>query len=387
MRKIILVSAFGDITYNRNFRLNNVYSALGSFSKSFITSDFDHWDKKYKNLSELPSDGIYLHVPSYSRSLSIRRILSHLVFAYKLHWYLKSIDKPDSVYCIMPTSSSAFVCGRYCRKNNIRFIIDVIDLWPKSLFPISKLAEVVRILLYPWQLMTEKAYSYADVICAGSKEYLKIVSEYNRKAVKSCTYLGIDLIKNHELVLSSKIVLEKPENELWICYGGHLGTSYDFDSILDAVRTIHQCGIRYKFIFVGDGEIRAKIEKYSAEFDLNIIITGVLPYPDYLKYLSYCDIAINIFKENTIVVHSFKFNDYVASNLFILNSLTGETADMVSEYKIGLNFNFKTFLLKDALLEVCRNWAKYEMDKQNNVNLISKELDKKIIYNQMVKIF
>lgn len=108
-----------------------------------------------------------------------------------------------------------------------------------------------------------------------------------------------------------------------------------------------------------------------------------MKYGDLLKYLSCCDIAVNIFRDNTKVVHSYKFNDYAAANCFILNSLPGETADMIDRYKVGLNFDFKDNTLDKVLLQCSEHWADYKEWKRNNKRLVDELLDKDIIYSKL----
>jgi glycosyltransferase involved in cell wall biosynthesis len=388
MQKVILISAFGDISSVHNSRPVKIYSALiERYNVNFVTSDFDHWAKDYKDIGNLPQ-ATYLHVAAYRRSLSFRRIFSHLQFAYELNKYLQGLDeKPDVICCVIPTSTSAYVCGRYCKKHGIRFVVDVIDLWPESLYPITKFSWMFKLLCYPWQKVTEKSYGYADVITAESMKYRDEAKKYNKTAVANCTYLGIDRQKIDSLLAQSRVSMAKSLDELWICYGGHLGKSYDFDSVLEALLYIQEKKIKYKCLFVGDGELRKKIEDFATVHHLNIYITGVKSYADYLKYLSFCDIAMNIFKENTKVVHSYKFNDYVALNLFILNSLVGETAEMINEYEVGLNFDFKNYCLKEVLFETCTNWNRYKEWKKNNEFLVDSLLDEKSIYREMINLF
>ncbi len=388
MLKVLLVSVFGDISYLRNSRPFKIYSALADqYDVEYITSDFDHRVKDYKKIEALPS-ATYLHVFAYKRSLSIRRILSHLFFAYKLNKYLNSlVEMPDIICCEMPTSTAAYICGRYCKKRGIRFIVDVVDLWPESLYPVTTCSWLFKILCYPWQKITEKAYLYADVITAESMKYRDEAKKYNKRAIANCTYLGIDRQKITHLLSQSHISMLKPSDELWIGYGGHIGKSYDFNAILEALLYIQKKGLKYKCFFIGDGEMREKIRAFAALYQLNICITGVQPYADYLKYLSYCDIGINVFREHTKVVHSYKFNDYVALNLFILNSLVGETAEMIDKYKIGLNFDFRENPLKEVLYETCINWENYRELKANNKLLIDALLDERKIYKEMVSLF
>ena len=379
--RILLVSLFGDINTDHNYRIDNIYKAFEGFDRFIVTADFNHATKQYK--PENNSDLIhYIHVPSYKKILSLNRIYSHVVFAIKLYKYLCSLNTlPQLIYCTMPASLTAYYCGRFCKKRNIKFVIDVMDLWPDSLIPISRKYKFIKPLLYPWSYFTNKAYSMADYISAESKKYAAVALSKAKTTKWSYTYLGVDIEEMDTLVKSSKVVNRTENEEIWICYGGSLGNSYDFDSILKAIKYIDSEGIKYRFFFVAEGEYRDQISRFIQENNLNAEITGMMPYNDYLKYLSRCDIAINSFKKTTEVVYSYKFNDYIGLKLFVLNNLRGETADMVNEYSIGRNFNHDN--LSQILFEVCYNWETYKHWKENTVKLIDEKLCSNKIYREL----
>ena len=330
-----------------------------------------------------------IDIPEYHSNLSLKRIYSHIYFAYKLKHYLHQLPQQETkvIYCSMPTSTAAYVCGKYCKKHGVKFVIDVIDLWPDSLIPIigGFKGKLLNLILFPWKYITIQTYKMADVIMGESKEYANVAASYNRKVPVYPLYLGVDKHNVESSILQSKLTLNKPESEIWIGYGGSLGTSYDFETLIKGVATLN--GIyQYKLFLIGDGVRRIEIEKFINQYSVNAQITGFIEYSDLLKYLSYCDIAINIFRDNTKVVHSYKFNDYVATNCFILNSLQGETADMIDKYQIGLNFDFKENTLDKVLLHSIEHWNLYKDWKKNNVRLVNEILDKEIIYSQIANI-
>ncbi|MEI8084604.1 MAG: hypothetical protein WCG93_00165 [Paludibacter sp.] len=379
--RILLVSLFGDVNTDHNYRIGNIYKAFEGLDRYIITADFNHATKQYKP-KDTTSYIHYLHVPAYSKNLSIRRLYSHVVFAIKLLSYLNSLSTlPQLIYCAMPASLTAYCCGRFCKRNNIKFVIDVIDLWPDSLFPISRKFEFIKPFIYPWSYITNKAYSMADYISAESKKYAQVALSKSNTKKWSYTYLGVDVEEMNNLVASSNAINRSDDGQIWICYGGSLGNSYDFDSILKAIKYIDSKGIKYKFLFVAEGEYADMINSYILENKLNAVITGRMPYNDYLKYLSCCDIAINSFKKTTEVVYSYKFNDYVGLKLFVLNNLQGETAEMVDDYQIGINFRENN--LSEILFDVCSNWEKYKLWKENSTNLINEKLNTAMIYNQL----
>lgn len=387
MSNILLISLFGS-TSGSNNRIVNILSVLkGDNDTSFICSDFSHGSKCYKTAIEHDNNSgikeIRLHVPAYERNLSIRRIYSHLCFAKALKKYLYNLEiKPDLVYCTMPSSSSAYIAGKWCKKNKIPFIIDVIDIWPDSLIPIMPMKRIVEVLLYPWYHISYKSYEMADYISAESRQYMEIAKRNNGSAPSSYTYLGVDCNSVRHLISKSSLKLEKPNDELWLCYGGSLGHSYDFDSILAATDYIHKKGIKYHLWFVGDGEKREYIEESIRRLGINATVTGRVEYGDLLKYLSLCDIAFNSFNPQTLVVHSYKFNDYISTGCFIMNSLKGETAELIDRYQIGMNYTQKT--ISHKLYDVCKNWQQISVGLQERIAVvIDKYLDKDTIYKRL----
>lgn len=385
-KRIIAISVFGSsMEKDDNARITNVVKSLEVKNNDvrYVTTDFIHSQKEYREIKVNTKNRCYIHVPSYKKNLSLKRIFSHIVFAVKLKIYLEKLPEiPNVIYCAMPTSTAAYVAGKYCKKHNVRFVIDVIDLWPDSLLPLTAYKKFLSFVTLPWKWFTIQAYKMANIILGESKEYAFEAAKYNPSVPVYPFYLGVDVDKVQDAIVNSDLKIEKAEKEIWIAYGGSLGTSYDFETLIKSVSVLNG-KYAYKLWFIGDGVVRGNIEEMSRKYHINVEITGFLPYNKLLSYLSYCDIAVNIFRENTKVVHSYKFNDYVATQCFILNSLEGETAEMIDKYQIGLNFDFKENSLDKVLLDCVSNWDKYKYWKKNNIRLISEVLDKCKIYSRI----
>ena len=383
MKKCLIVSVFGgDSNKEGNSRVANIVNSLDTkvADYTYITTDFVHRTKSYREDISGNDNTVYIHVPSYKKNISAKRIYSHVVFAVKLRRYLLSLrTKPYSVYCAMPTSTSAWIAGRYCKKNHVKFVIDVIDLWPDSLLPLTSLKKILSILTLPWKWITVSAYKKADIIIGESRQYANVAAGYNPMAPTYPLYLGVDPARTERIIQTSRLEINKPKDELWIAYGGSLGVSYDFRTLVSSVASLNS-KFKYRLLFIGDGVSRPYVEKLVDQYNVTATITGYVPYEDMLKYLSACDIAVNIFKKDTKVVHSYKFNDYVAAGCFVLNSLQGETAELVEEYKVGLNFDYVKNTLEKILQECVLNWDKYKQFRKNNKRLVAEVLDKNLIY-------
>lgn len=383
----LLVSAFGDPFSNNNSRINNVYDYCPR-NKLIITTDFDHGkkNKRNKDSNNCSRNILQLTVPQYKKNVSFRRFYSHLIFAFKLKKRLKKFtQKPTLIYCAMPTSFAAFFCGCYCKRNNIRFVIDIIDIWPESLLVLLPFKKFFKLIFRPWYYISRKAYKMADIIFAESKSYLEIAKKYNNTEKAYAFYLGSDTEQASNYMNSSNVSLNKPDDEVWICYGGSLGSSYDFDVIFDALNHL-KCNVdvKFRFLFIGDGVRRKEIEQKIKNMNIPAEVTGSLEYNDFLKYLSFCDIGINPFLKDTKVAFSYKFNDYVVTNLCILNNLKGETSELVDKYKIGRNFDYSNSKLSEILEKTVLDKDFINSSKINCKHIANTVLNKKNIYKSMI---
>jgi len=386
-RKIILVSLFVYTGEDDNIRINTIYDLLKvNNDVSIITTDFNHRIKQKHTIINSNRNIELIKVPEYKRNIGLKRFYSHGIFACKLYKYLKGIkQKPDIVYCIVPTISSGYACSVYCKKNKIPFAVDVIDLWPESFVTLTPLPWFFSILTYPWKMLASYVYGIADKLFAESIEYAKIAQKSNRKTTALPVYLGTDNEKYQKLIANSSVQILKPENEIWICYAGGLGNSYDFNVILEAFKSIIKAKYEnVKLLFIGGGIKADEILAFIKKNNLPAIITGFLSYADFLKYLSLCDIALNPFLINTKVVHSYKFNDYISAGLAIVNNLKGETSEFIIKHDIGLNFDYEKNLLIDQLLFLIKNNDVLARMKKNSVYVAKNILDKKLIYKELI---
>jgi glycosyltransferase involved in cell wall biosynthesis len=385
-KKLIIISLFGNIN-NMNSRVYKIDKAF-KWQTTFVTPNFDHSKKEFKKQiqsQEARIKTVFLAVPAYAKNLSIKRMYSHLVFARNLNRFLKSLnesERPDIIISLMPTSTAAWIAGKFSKKHNLFFVVDVIDLWPDSLVPLVKSNVFIKSAMLPWTWITQKAYKLANYISAESKAYSNIAATINPFVNASHTYLGVNIDQVNEILSTSTFQGFKSINELILCYGGSLNNSYDFESLLNAVKYIQEKGISYKMVFIGEGEKRIDILTFAEVYNLNVAITGRVSYDDFLRYLAACDIAFNSFVENTKVVHSYKFNDYCAAGVFIFNNLKGETADAIDSYDIGVNYTKND--LPEKLFHVAKNWEEFNKKRNNVRYFIQCELDSDNIYKSLV---
>lgn len=360
-----------------------------------VTSNFSH-NKKRKREDQYSQNVNYkvtfIEEPIYKKNVSLRRFYSHFIIAKNLKKYLKFRKKPNVIYCSVPSLDVAAVAATYAKKNNIKFIIDVQDLWPEAFKMVFNIPVVSNVVFYPMKRKAEYIYKTANEIIAVSTTYANRAIEINSKIHKGYTvFLGTDLNKFDEAFANNKYK-KKHENELWLAYVGTLGHSYDLTSVFDALEIFKKnntCDI--KFIVMGDGPLKEKFEKYAKEKQINTTFTGRLPYSEMVGLLGVCNIAVNPISKGAAQSIINKHGDYAAAGLPVINTQEClEYRHLVDEYEMGLNCNNNDptdlaekleILLKDnelrqKMADNSRRLAEEKFDRKNTYieifNLVNK---------------
>ena len=204
-KKFALVSPFvNPFSYSnsRVFSIAEVFKKNGSLPV-IVTTNFDHNSKKkYVKLKEESLyETILIEVPQYKRNLGILRVISHIVFAFKVKSFFKrNLSNYSIVYCTTPSTLAPFFLSRLCNRYNVTFILDVIDLWPESYFVFFKKFDfLIKLFLFPWTLVSKLTYRQSTLVIAESKEYARYVSKFRKDKVVGY-YLGVNVEYQKELI-------------------------------------------------------------------------------------------------------------------------------------------------------------------------------------------
>ena len=107
-----------------------------NISIELISTTFSHVYKNQRKYTVKDNDKYkftLLYEPGYKKNVSLKRFYSHYIFGKNLYKYLNKMEqKPDIIYCLIPSLDAGKACAKYAKKNNIRFIIDIQDIWPEA---------------------------------------------------------------------------------------------------------------------------------------------------------------------------------------------------------------------------------------------------------------
>lgn len=306
-----------------------------------ITSSFNH-EKKCKkeiiNVSLYDFKITLLDEPGYKKNVCLKRFYSHYKFGKVLKKYLRDIsDKPDVIYCGIPSLSCASIAAKYGKKHKIRFIIDVQDLWPEAFKLVLHIPILSDLIFTPFTLLANKSYRSADAIIGVSETYTKRALKSSKKGVDSeVVYLGTDRKEFDKNNTSNEKYLSLiKEGVVNIAYCGTLGSSYDLSCVIEAIKSLYRI-FNIQFIVMGDGPRKKEFEDKSK--NIPVIYTGRLPYAEMCGLLKKCDIAVNPIAKGAAQSIINKHMDYAMAGLPVINTQECEEyRNLLEKYKAGIN--------------------------------------------------
>ncbi len=396
-KKIMVIAHFCDYgnekTNNRFNYLADMLSRNG-FDVELVTSSFSHKDKEQrpKNDSERKSYRTTLiYEPSYTKNISLKRLfISHHAMSKNLKAYLEKCQKPDLIYCAVPSINVSEVAAAYSEKTNIPFFIDVQDLWPEAYQLVLKNGCLYKLITAPMKKRVDAVYSAADHIVSVSDTYARRAKSVNSKcSVPTTAYLGTDAVTFDENANKNTPPYKKPDNEFWIGYCGTLGHSYDLTIVMLALKKLVDSGIDgIRLIVIGNGPLEEKFKAAANKLKIPCYFAGRLTYDLMCPQLCECDIAVNPIAKGAAQSIINKHADYAMAGLPVVNTQESrEYRNLLDNYHCGINCD------SDSCEEVAEAVKKLITDKderllmgKNSRRLAEERFDRQKSYLNIVRV-
>lgn len=393
MKDLVMVAHFcGDFDGKGNNRFNYLANLLveKGFNVELITSDFMH-NKKNKRCA-LPNDLPYkvtlIEEPNYKKNVSLKRIYSHIVMSQRLRKYLQHRKRPDIIYCAIPSLSISNIAAQYAKDNDVKFIVDIQDIWPEAFEMILNIPIVSSLLFYPMRRIANKIYAAADDIIAVSETYARRALSVNKKCDGyHSIFIGTELSKFDSFV---KVNPHPKENRfITLVYIGTLGHSYDIKIVIEAIKILNEKGVNnIKFKVIGTGPLAKSFESYANSLGVDANFMGLLNYSEMVSELTDCDIAINPIVKKSAASIINKHADYAAAGLPVINTQENEEyRKLVEDYNMGLNCipgNAKDVAKKIEYM--IKNKDEMKKMAENSRLLAEEKFDRKKTYLEIVEI-
>jgi len=359
------------------------------------TSTFRHTAKKHRfeenrMVEEAPHYTVkYIKSLGYTHNMRPRRFLAHHNFARNLIRFFQKEEKPDLIFLSMPPLSVGFEIARWAKKQNIPFIVDIIDPWPDSFIkdvPTS-LKSVAKVGLIPFYYKLERQLDLSSGITAISKGYLDWALKFCREEKKGeVFYPAVNLEEIVKDLQQFQNGYMEGNTKIRCIYAGSLASSYDIPCILQAAELLEQKAPgKTEILIAGTGPQQAMVEDYSKKLT-NVTYLGWLDKTSLMQQYKRSDLGLIQHMNSLTQTVTYKLFSYLSARLPVLNSLQSEMVQIIEQNQVGMNNKEGDYQkLTDNILSYIADEGKLEKHKQNALELTREKGDTRVVYDQLVR--
>lgn len=335
MKTALIISCFSWYD-NRLKPIKELLQSKYKYKVYCFTSDFIHTTKNY--IEEKNPELEYIHVPSYKKNLSIKRFISYICFGNRINKKIKELS-PELIYLVLPPNNTARYCLRYKKRHPfVLYYIDLIDLWPESMPINNKLKN--NLLMKKWALLRNSSFIYADHIFVECNYYRERLQGIIDEKKSSVLYLTREMTNaEKELVESNLKKKQHSDSLVSLCYLGSINHIIDIERVCSLIQEIKKTRFDVELKIIGDGESRKELIKRAEDAGAKVTYHGkIYDQIQKIELLSTCDYGLNIYEDGAAVGLTIKSIDYFSMGIPIINTIKGDTWEMVSQYKVGINY-------------------------------------------------
>jgi len=402
MKKIIIINHYGvtpDLPgATKHYDMAKYFSEKGTHKIEFWMCGYNHKmgtnhphlrGFKFQAIEKSENiDIVRVKSSPYRRSLILRQlnvIIFDIITAFKI---LFSWDIEGIVLNVPPISIFNVLA---IRMKKIKLITDVEDLWPLFLVEMGMKNKIV---IKYMEICSNYTYRVSNKIATVSRGML----EYVQERVKDSKELWIS-----PLGVSTEEYFDKEKNfallkdkewttDFKIMYLGAHGKANDINSVLNTIKRLNDKiyntinGKKISFIFIGDGEQKDNIIKYSQELGLNnVYFEDAVPgnlVPDYLVHADIC--LTNLKKiESFKRVRPNKLFQYMALEKPIISGIWGEFQTIIEEVGAGIYVDFtNSEKASKAIYDLINDDARLQKMSLNGKKYIEQYGDRKKIFEE-----
>lgn len=324
--KVAIINCF-DTLIDRQEALRHYFLRRGDSVTAYL-SDWRHIAKTYRETA--PEGYTLIHARKYQKNISVQRMYSHDLFSKAV---LRELERQDwdLIWVLIPPNSLVKCCAAYKQAHpEVKLVFDVNDLWPET-FPVGGVKRLFPFQV--WRRLRDKNIGTADYIvteCNLFQQRLAMSPSHPSTTIYLCKPEGYPVVKCDQPPDSAGFSL---------CYLGSINHIIDIDAILEIIRSLS--AVRPVTLHViGDGENRDQLIRGARNVGADVIYHGVIYDPlEKQAVFQQCHFGLNVMKPTVCVGLTMKSIDYLAGALPLINTIQGDTWDLVEQRGIGVNWS------------------------------------------------
>lgn len=323
MKKAIIISYYE--WYEKRLKYLKMELINNQFEVKYFTANFNHHKKE--KITKKDDDKIYIDVPIYKKNISLKRIISLVVFSNKVTRLIKR-EQPDLVYCIIPPNYLSKKVSNLKKQLEFKLIYDVIDMWPESL-PINFLKDTF--IFKSWRNLRNNI-SFADYVVTECDRYQEVLN----KTVIGSKLKTIRIANN----IDTTYIFDPLDKDILnLCYLGSINNIIDINSIENLIIKLQQY-TKVQVHIIGDGENREKLIRCIKDTGATVQYYGKIFDENKKKEIfNKCHYGLNLYSTSTLIGLTIKSVDYLSAGLPVINNIDGDTRYIIEKYRCGINID------------------------------------------------
>jgi glycosyltransferase involved in cell wall biosynthesis len=312
-----------------------IISSVDNYYGKFPTS----YTKKYNNEN---IDGIkvtWIRSLNYTKTISIKRVLSWLDFEWKLFWMKKRLLNSPDIIIVSSLSLLTILNGvRLKKKFKCKLIFEIRDIWPLTLIEeggYSPSNPLVKILSW----IERWGYKKSD-LTIGTMPNLgeHVNSIVKQKYNTACVPFGFHLDDFKERILKGKNRMNYgiPSDKFVIGYAGSIGLSNGLDTFIKVIKRLRN-NPQIHFVILGKGSLRETYINYLKDCS-NVQFIAKVERCEVKNILARCTVLYFSALNSKVWKYGWSPNkliDYMMSGKPVLASYSGYQS-MINEANSGL---------------------------------------------------
>jgi glycosyltransferase involved in cell wall biosynthesis len=318
-------------------------------------STFDHAHRRQRAPQDLArpfgSRGTIrmLRSPGYRRTVSVRRLIDHILWGRRFARAVRMLPAPDVILCAYPTIESAWVCTRFGLVSGRPVAVDLRDMWPDifSRTAGTAFAPLVRLLLLPYERMARRALGGATALFGITDEFLEwglAKAGRPRRPADAAFPLAYPAPAREIDPAAARFWNDlgvTGDGSFNVVFIGSLnGRGYDMQPVIDAARQLAQSDADVRFVLCGAGDDLARLRSLSANVS-SIRWPGWISAPQIRALLARAHLGLVPYRNTPDLAISVpnKAAEYMASGVPVATSLRGTLRRVLTENGCGWTYD------------------------------------------------
>ena len=316
----------------RSFAMARHWAAAGR-SVVMIASDSNHFARFPKLETAQVEETIagircvWLRVMKYTRTASMRRVLTWLHFEWRLLRLDDSRLPRPAVIVVSSLSLFTILNGlRLRRRHGCKLVFEIRDIWPLTLVEEGGFSRWHPLsLVMAW--VERLGYRRADLVIGTMPNLGPHASRIAGRPIRcECIPFGFepDEVAAAEAKPPQVRRIDRTPGQLVVGYAGSMGETNALDTIVECIVRLRDDS-RFKFVMVGDGDMRAKFQAQTVDCP-NVEWIGRVPRGEVRAWLEQCDLLYFAVHDSKVWESGMSLNkltDYLLSAKPVIASYSG----------------------------------------------------------------